>query len=405
VTQAVAAELRDGVPLAPDAIMNQFFQRMSPRLPQAPAARRAFYCRCGRPVFFGNTRCLACGTPLGYEAELAELRPLTPGRFKGSWRLLPRSGLQGSLYRRCGNFDTPAGCNWLVKCDARGVPDHRLCRACRLNRTIPDLAEADNALLWGRIEEAKRRLVSQLIALKLPLRSRVSEDLDHGLAFDLLRAPPDGPPVSTGHHDGIITLDLAEADDAQREARRAALHEPYRTLLGHLRHEVGHYYWQRLVDGGAWLAPFRELFGDERADYAQALKRHYDEGPASDWPLRHVSAYAGMHPWEDWAETWAHYLHMMDTLDTALSFGLNADAVEMRFEPFPPDALYRPEEPDAPRFLAFVNAWAKLTGVLNELSRSMGQPDFYPFVLPTAVVAKLQLVHLVVREAGKHESA
>ena len=363
-----------------------------------PIAPRSFHCRCGRPIFFGNSQCLACNTPLGYEPELRALRPLTPGRFKGSWRLLPRSASTGMLYRRCGNFANAAACNWLVPCDARGVAENPLCRACRLNRTIPDQSLPENQALWFRFEEAKRRLVSSLIALKLPLRSRVSEDTEHGLAFDLLRAPPEGPPVVTGHSDGIVTLDLAEADDAVREARRAALHEPYRTLLGHLRHEVGHYYWQRLVSESAWLEPFRSVFGDERADYAAALKQHYDSGPPTDWALRHVSAYASMHPWEDWAETWAHYLHMVDTLDTAISFGLQAETVVLRFDAFPPESLYRRDGEADTRFLEFVNAWAKLTGVLNEFARSMGLADFYPFVLPLAAVAKLHFVHLVVSD-------
>jgi hypothetical protein len=255
--------------------------------------------------------------------------------------------------------------------------------------------------------------VSSLIALRLPVASRVSEDPARGLAFDLLRAPPGGPPVTTGHADGIITLDVEEADDSRREGRKAALDEPYRTLLGHLRHEVGHYYWQRLVDGTPWLEPFRALFGDERADYAAALQRHYEQGPPVEWPLSHVSAYASAHPWEDWAETWAHYLHMLDTLDTAASFGLDAAQVELGYEPFTSPVLASSEAggPGTPSpvaaeadghadtdFLEFVNAWMKLTGVLNELSRSMGLPDFYPFVLSVAAVRKLHLVHQVVSE-------
>ena len=373
-----------------------FERRAVPRPPRrTPTTRRAGHCRCGRPVFFHNSRCTACGTPLGYVPERGEVRPLAPGRFKGSWRLLPRRDAQTVLYRRCANFDSAAGCNWLVQMNPQGVPDNPLCRACRLNRTIPDLTDADNRRWWGLIEQAKRRLVSSLLGLGLPLRSRVSEEPQTGLAFDLVRALPGGPPVLTGHRDGIITLDVAEADDAQREARRASLHEPYRTLLGHLRHEVGHYYWQRLVDARAWHAPFRELFGDERQDYQAALRQHYTNGPAADWSLRHISAYASVHPWEDWAETWAHYLHMTDTLDTALSFSLDAVHVELRYEPFGRDTLYRPDDAGAALFLAFVNDWAKLTAVLNELSRSMGQADFYPFVLPASAVTKLHFVHLV----------
>jgi hypothetical protein len=260
---------------------------------------------------------------------------------------------------------------------------------------IPDLSQPDAALLWGRVELAKRRLVSSLIGLGLPVRSRLDEDPQRGLAFDLLRPPPGGPPVVTGHAEGVITLDVEEADDAHRESLRAALREPYRTLLGHLRHEIGHYYWWRLVGQTRWQAPFRTVFGDERQPYDAALEAHYQSGPPADWQDRHVSAYASAHPWEDWAETWAHYLHMVDTLDTASSFGFDARGAGLRYESFTPDALYRPSLAGATEFLGFVNSWIELTGVLNELSRSMGQPDLYPFVLSSAAVAKLQFVHLV----------
>jgi hypothetical protein len=177
------------------------------------------------------------------------------------------------------------------------------------------------------------------------------------------------------------------------------LHEPYRTLLGHFRHEVGHYYWDRLVEGSCWQEPFRELFGDERADYAAALRANYEVGPRPDWALFHVSGYASSHPWEDWAETWAQYLHMVDIVDTALSFGLDTAHVEIETEPFDAAALWRPDWPDATDFLHFFNTWVQLTHMLNEMSRSMGQPDFYPFVLPRAAVAKLQLIHMVVGDA------
>ena len=468
-------------------------------LPQ-PTTRRAFVCRCGQPVFFRNSQCVICKTPLGYDPDIALLLPLdAEDEDRSLWHPVgPAADADPALaarrYRRCANFDNAAGCNWLLPASAgdrspaagsagRGsmankegagkdaaealppttppgaasgaaipprrteaspaasgrsqslqsagdgasdhpsvaspapgagspaaLPSQTLCRACRLNRTIPDQTIEEHRQWWGEIERAKRRLVSSLIALRLPVASRVSEDPARGLAFDLLRAPPGGPPVTTGHDDGIITLDIEEADDSRREGRKAALHEPYRTLLGHLRHEVGHYYWQRLVDGTAWIEPFRALFGDERADYAAALQRHYGQGPPAEWPLSHVSAYASAHPWEDWAETWAHYLHMLDTLDTAVSFGLDAAQVELGYEPFNRSALASPEavapaspSPDAhgraaEDFLGFVNAWMKLTGVLNELSRSMGLPDFYPFVLSVAAVRKLHLVHQVVSQ-------
>jgi hypothetical protein len=89
-------------------------------------------------------------------------------------------------------------------------------------------------------------------------------------------------------------------------------------LLGHFRHEVGHYFWDRLVATDPHqLEEFRVLFGDDRQDYGEALKRHYDEGAPANWQDTYISMYATMHPWEDFAETWAHYLHIVDTLETA----------------------------------------------------------------------------------------
>jgi hypothetical protein len=217
------------------------------------------------------------------------------------------------------------------------------------------------------------------------------------LAFDFLRDWPDQP-VTTGHAHGVITVNALEADDAVREQTRAALHEPYRTLLGHLRHEVGHYYWDRLVARTDWLNAFRQLFGDERADYQAALQRHYTQGSPTDWREKHVSEYASSHPWEDWAESWAHYLHLRDALDTAASFGLTADDVESRVQPFDMNVLWDASRPGSASYLQLVNDWLRLTSVLNELSDSMGQAPFYPFTLTAPVVAKLQVVHEVIAQ-------
>jgi hypothetical protein len=358
-----------------------------------PARRhsRSWRCRCGNHIFFRNTMCLKCGSPLGYLPERGELVALDPGSAPDRWRAAgePRE------VRRCANLDTPAGCNWLLDADE----PQTLCIACRLNRTIPHLGDADNRRYWAAIEQAKRRLVSQLLALGLPVRSRIGEDPQRGLMFDFLRSDAGGSPVTTGHAHGLITIDVEEADDAKRERMRHALHEPYRTLLGHFRHEIGHYYWDRLVRDSQWLAPFRRLFGDERADYAAALQAHRDRGPPSDWATRYISAYASTHPWEDWAETWAHYLHVVDSLGTAAGFGLDPDDLEAEAVPFTRADLHAPEDPDADRFLALLNGWIEVTMVLNELAQSMGQPDFYPFVMSRPVVAKLQFVHLVVRDA------
>jgi hypothetical protein len=174
--------------------------------------------------------------------------------------------------------------------------------------------------------------------------------------------------------------------------------EPYRTLLGHFRHEIGHYYWDRLIDGTPWLEKFRELFGDERADYEAALRVNYQSGPPADWPDRFISSYASTHPWEDWAECWAHYQHLVDSLDTAMGFGMAGGNIELEIEPFSLSDLYAPEDPDAERFLAMVNGWLELITALNELARSMGHRAYYPFVMPRAVLRKLQFIQLVIRD-------
>jgi hypothetical protein len=291
----------------------------------------------------------------------------------------------------------------VVPTDGTGTNRQPLCQSCRLDRTIPDLSIAADAEAYRSISNAKRRLVSFLIALDLPVASRVTEDTERGLAFDFLRSPGEGPRVMTGHHDGIITLNIEEAEDSTRERIRGEMGEPYRTLLGHLRHETGHYYWDRLIKDTEWIDPYRSLFGDERQDYAGAIQAHYQSGPAAGWQQTFVSAYASTHPWEDWAETWAHYLHVMDTLETALGFGLDPESsIEMEVKPFESSELFRPKEPNGEQFLQFLNSWTRLTAVLNELSRAMGLHDFYPFALPRRAVAKLHFVHLVLgASAGK----
>lgn len=366
----------------------------TPVVAGVPAGQRAvFLCRCGKPVFFRNSFCLACKAALGYEPEQARLFALEPTDDPNQWRL---HGEEASgLYRRCANFATAAGCNWLVKADSPNPT--RLCLSCRLDRTIPDLSIPENAASYLRISVAKRRLVAQLSSLGLPVASRLDADPEHGLAFDFLRSAPGGPAVMTGHADGIITLNIQEAEDAKREEIRTQLGEPYRTVLGHLRHECGHYYWDRLIAQTPWLEKFRGVFGDEQQDYAAALKTHYEKGPAPDWQKRFVSAYASSHPWEDWAETWAHYLHILDTSSTALSFGVDpAASIDIEIEPFTEASLFDPKAPQAGDFLSFINSWICLTAPLNELSRAMGLADFYPFILSGCAVAKLQFVHQVV---------
>ncbi|MDB5827060.1 MAG: hypothetical protein JWQ73_1280, partial [Variovorax sp.] len=365
---------------------------------KAPTLSRAYQCQCGRPIFLGNSECLACHTPLGYVIESLGVVPLAPATFQGAEpdTYTVFGDTNGMAYRRCANLMTAASCNWMVPAPRQGddtsfntiglAPGY--CLSCSVTRTIPDLSIEGNGVLWRKLEQAKRRLISQLLALGLPVVSRHADPV-HGLAFDFLSNVPGGPHVLTGHEDGVITLNAEEAEDAVRERIRAEMREPYRTLVGHFRHEIGHYYWDLLVYPTNWLEDFRALFGDERADYATALKTHYEQGPVADWRNRYVTSYASSHPWEDWAETWAHYLHMADTADTAMSFGVDATRAELASDLFEPTDLWQPEHPDAMKFLDFLNGWVRLTNVLNELSRSMGQPDYYPFVLPRAAVGKL----------------
>jgi len=213
---------------------------------------RTFVCRCGTHIFFRNSLCLHCQATLGYIPGEGRMVAIDPGPQSGTW---VAEGVR-SPQKCCGNRDTPARCNWMLAADD---PNPR-CIACRLNRTIPNLDDADNARYWGLIELAKRRLVSELLALGLPVKSKVDEDPQRGLMFDFLRSPAEGPPVMTGHAGGLITLNVEEADDSAREKIRFEMHEPYRTLLGHLRHEVGHYYWDRLIADTSWLERFRDLF-------------------------------------------------------------------------------------------------------------------------------------------------
>ena len=365
----------------------------------------AYRCVCGAGVYFHNSVCLNCQTDLGYDPDLAQIVPLASTDLPGQWTTATRAPVAkdaARLYYRCANFSSAAACNWLRPANVVAPGgDDGLCLACSLNRTVPEQSAPHNQILWQHIEVAKRRLVVQLLALGLPVRTLQRspwQDAQRGLAFDFLLEKQAGMPVMTGHANGVITINAEEADDNFREQARQAMQEPYRTLLGHMRHEIGHYYWDRLVRGTPWIEPFRAWFGDERLDYAQAVQLHYAVGAPPGWAARHVSAYASCHPWEDWAETWAHYLHMRDTVNTARSFGLDASDVEVDILPYTLDALYNPHVPDAQIFVDFVNNWLRMTRVLNELSRSMGERDFYPFTLPRAAIAKLQLVHEVVKQ-------
>ena len=348
---------------------------------------KLFDCRsCGQTLYFENTKCENCGHRIGYDPELVDMVSLerTDGELNElKWHAAGQPDLS---YKFCANTAYDA-CNWLLKGDSEGS----YCLACRHNRTVPDLSKPENLGLWRQMEFAKHRLFYTLLALKLPMKTRL-EDPTEGLMFDFKEDESETTKVLTGHDLGDITINIAEADDAERERRRTSMHEPYRTLLGHFRHEVGHYYWDRLVRDAPALGPYRAIFGDESDDYNEALQKHYRDGPPPDWRDHYVSAYATTHSWEDFAETWAHYLHIVDTLETARAFGVSIDprglaeghslATTVDFSPYKADSI----EP-------IVRAWVPLTFAINSLNRSMGLRDFYPFVLTGTIIEKLGFIH------------
>lgn len=354
---------------------------------------RAFACpNCSALIFFENSLCVTCGSALGYLRPTASFVRLDPG----SGGLLGYADENGTRWVPCANL-TLASCNWL---NLAGAPAG-LCSSCALTRTRPANDDAEGLVAFARTETAKRRLIFQLDHLGLPTTAR-SEDPEKGLAFDLLSSSQEK--VITGHDSGVITIDLAEGDDPHLEAVRASLGEAYRTMLGHLRHEIGHWYWDVLVGGTPALPRYRELFGDESRDYAQALEEHYGSKNRDDWYADnvgdYVSDYAASHPWEDWAECFAHYLHMTDTLQTASAFGVqiagpDLDLVTAREA----NVSTTPRESYAD-FDRMVSAWLTLTYALNAMNRSMGKDDLYPFVLVPAVIEKLRFVGDLVLVAG-----
>jgi len=339
---------------------------------------------CAQLLFFDNSACLGCGSPVAYVPEASAVVAMRPVGAE----LVRADGTPGH-YRRCAN-QLAARCNWLIPVDDQ----HSLCVSCRLTSVRPNDKEFEAMDAFANAESAKRRLIYQLEMLGLPVIDRAT-DRHRGVTFEFLSSRRRA--VTTGHEGGVITLDLSESDDAHREFVRQQLGEPYRTVLGHLRHEIAHYYWPLLVLDAGWINEFHRLFGDETEPYDVALNRHYQQGPSFDWTGSYVSQYATMHPWEDWAETFAHYLHIDAGLATARSFGievgepaLSAGACAVRSD------LQLSIAP-------MVRDWLVMTLALNGVARSLGQADLYPFVLPPLVVEKLDFVHRVVTSAIKSD--
>ena len=331
---------------------------------------KRFHCSCGQELFFDNSHCNQCGTSLGFDVSQLDLIAVTD---KGSY--LHANEDSQLRFRRCQLHQKPVGCNWLIAED----DPHVQCSSCRLTRTIPDQSYTRNQNRWQVLETAKRRMLYGLLDLNLPINLP-----DHPLQFDFLEDQYSNPEtgysqVLSGHANGVITINAAEADGSYREAAREAMNEPYRTLLGHFRHEIGHYYWQHLSTTSAKTA-FVSLFGDPEEDYQTALEHYYQHGPVDNWQENFISAYASGHPLEDWAETWAHYLLMHETLETALAFQVI----------------------DAPTnnvpFSTWLSEWLQLVLVLNALNRSIGNADAYPFVISPAVQKKLHFIDQLIRD-------
>lgn len=281
-----------------------------------------------------------------------------------------------------------------------------------MNRTIPDLNSDRNLSLWARMEMAKKRLIYALrqLGISLPLKT---ENAQAGLAFDIV-STISNPTVTTGHLNGVITVNLEEADDTYRQINRQQLGESSRTLLGHFRHESAHYLWQRFLSPLDWGDPFRiafrDRFGDEWLDYAVALGQHYQNGPPKDWQECYITGYAASHPWEDWAETWAHYLHIVDGLETCENLGIDAKNMTLPLVTLPVEAGFLPtiftHDPHAnDEFLALLQRWICLSTALNEVSNSLGESALYPFVIPVKVAQKLRLAHYFAKTCFKATKA
>ncbi|MBE7366492.1 zinc-binding metallopeptidase family protein [Ramlibacter pallidus] len=358
---------------------------------------RTFLCqKCGQPLFFENVQCLSCSSRLAFLPDRMNLAPIEEVEGEeGVYRPYAKKPRKAPRrYRLCQTRLDHGTCNFAVPAD----DPNPLCASCRLTRVLPNLSTPENLQRWTRIEIAKRRLFYTLVRLGLLSPDPRIEEPER-LVFEFLEDQP-GRQVMTGHADGLITINVAEADDDERVARRVALHEPYRTLLGHFRHEIGHYYWDVLIRDGGRLEACRAIFGDESVDYQQALQAHYESGGQPEgWQDSFVSAYATSHPWEDWAETWTHYLHMVDLLETAAGYNTRITLPGEGEEEL--EEVTNPFETRSPDFDELVQQWVPITLLVNSLNRSLGQEDAYPFALSPGALKKLRFVHDVIQQSRR----
>jgi len=349
---------------------------------------KKFFCSCGQPLYYENDRCLACGQEVGYCSACATMATLTeihPGVYRCG------NAACGTDLVKCANWTEYNVCNRCIALHADGTLANRYCDCCRYNYTIPDLKVPGNWTKWYRLEVAKRRLFYDLDLLKLP-HGRAADGYHPSLSFDfkadvipaqdMWHAMGREERVYTGHASGHITINIREADEVERERLRVDMGESHRTLIGHFRHEIAHYYWEMLVKGRCEGA-FVVVFGDHRqGSYADAMDAYYQNGPPPDWSQSFVSAYASMHPWEDWAETFSYYVAMVSALDTANHFELMPGA------PYDNDDL-----------MSMITLYQRLGIALNEMSRTMGLLDMSPGVPVWPVVRKMEFIHSVLATA------
>ena len=338
---------------------------------------KRFYCQCEQEIFINNAFCEKCGRDLIYDPQAQTMWSgvLTDKGFIAHSKDQTNHKVQMILHP-CSNRNSAVQCNWSVSCT-----DGCQCVSCKSTRIVPDQSLPKNPQRWLILERAKRQLFTTLLGLNLPIEDYHIKE--NGLAFDFLEDKRTNPNVTiehvlTGHNNGVITINAAEADEGFLHTMKEKMGEPYRTILGHFRHEVGHYYLNIVINDDYKLSQFRELFGDERTDYKEALQRYYNQEKPKFKSSQYITPYASSHPHEDWAETWAHYLHIVDTLETAVSYGISA---------------YEPKIND---FDDWYSEWARVAQTMNALNRSMGLSDAYPFILTEIVRKKLQFVDYLI---------
>lgn len=316
---------------------------------------RLFECpSCRAAVTFTNTACLSCGNDLVFDIEREAF-------VSGADPCKNRSAI---------------GCNWKA-----GAGEASLCWSCAMTAVIPDTFHGENVSLWAESESAKRQVLATLGRWGWFTPSDTGQlPVFHMLSEATSRGPSN---VVMAHDRGTITINVMEADIVERVERRENLGEKLRTMVGHFRHEIAHFLFERLSEHPEFVKAFRALMGDEREDYGEALKRYYENGPPANWEQNFVTAYASSHPHEDWAESVTHILHLTDMIDCAVAMKWQSPHLtDMTYDPY--------KEADGERIVELGSYFGM---AVNHINRSVGVGDIYPFVLNDAVRGKLAFVH------------